>query len=119
LQTLLVERRGVITFYEDLRFTDPVFAAFQWLGARGLNGGYRATKDAKLTRASAAGRLARMLRLHGQSWSAPRDSPDAPLLASDLREWLKQAGHGSASTGAPVLDLTQFASAVYQALRPS
>jgi hypothetical protein len=119
LQTLLVERRGAITFYEDLPFTDPAFAAFQWLGARGLNGGYRATKDEKLTRASAAGRLARILRFHGRSWSAPVDNPDAPLLASHLRAWLTRAGYSAASTGESALDLTQFASTVYQAMRPS
>ena len=92
LQALLVERRGVITFYEDLPFTDPAFAAFQWLGARGLNPGYRADKGAKLTRAEASGRLVRILKLHGKTWSAPADRPDAPLLAADLRHWLKQAG---------------------------
>ena len=32
LQRLLVERRGVATFYEDLKFDHPTFAAMQWLG---------------------------------------------------------------------------------------
>ncbi|MBM3759790.1 MAG: FAD-dependent oxidoreductase [Acidobacteria bacterium] len=50
LQKLLVERKGVITFFEDLPFDDPDFAAFQWLGARGLNLGYRATPDKVLTK---------------------------------------------------------------------
>lgn len=118
LQALLVERRGVITFYGDLLFTDPDFAAFQWLGARGLNPGYRATKDMKLTRAGAATKLARILKLHGRTWAVPRDNPDAPLVAADLQDWLKQAGYTPASTGASALDLTQFASTVYQALRP-
>ena len=76
------------------------------------------TKDAKLTRADAAGRLARILRFHGRSWTGPRDNPDAPLSASDLRDWLKQAGYRAASTGASALDLTEFASTVYQAMRP-
>ena len=118
LQALLVERRGVITFYEDLPFTDPAFAAFQWLGARGLNPGYRATRDVKLTRAGGAVRLARILRLHGKTWTAPRDNPDAPLLAADLEAWLKLAGYTSSSNASSALDLTQFASTVYQALRP-
>jgi hypothetical protein len=116
LQALLVERRGVITFYEDLPFTDPAFAAFQWLGARGINPGYRATKDAKLTRGAAAGRLARILKMHGKTWTAPRDNPDAPLLPRDLQDWLKQTGYTSPSTGASALDLGQFATTVYQAL---
>jgi hypothetical protein len=98
LQTLLVERRGVITFYEDLPFTDPAFAAFQWLGARGLNGGYKATKDVKLTRAEAAERLARILKLHGQS-------------SRDMQARLEKA------LDSPDLDLKQFALSVYQALR--
>jgi hypothetical protein len=51
LQKLMVERKGVITFFEDLRFDDPDFAAFQWLGARGLNKGYTATPDKQLTQA--------------------------------------------------------------------
>jgi hypothetical protein len=99
LQALLVERRGVITFYEDLPFTDPAFAAFQWLGARGLNGGYKATRDVKLTRDDAAKKLARILKVHGP-------------ISRGLRARLEKA------TEAPDLDLTQFATAVYQALRP-
>jgi hypothetical protein len=51
LQKLLVERKGVITFFEDLPFNDPDFPAFQWLGARGLNKGYLATPDKMLTQA--------------------------------------------------------------------
>ena len=116
LQALLVERRGVITFYEDLPFTDPAFAAFQWLGARGLNPGYRAAKDAKLPRGDAAGRLARILKFHGKTFAAPHDNPDAPLLAADLQDWLKKAGYTPPSTGASALDLTQFATTVHQAL---
>jgi hypothetical protein len=99
LQALLVERRGVITFYEDLPFTDPAFAAFQWLGARGLNGGYKATKDARLTHADAAEKLARILKVHG---------PISPGLQARLAK----------ATEAPDLDLTQFATTVYKALRP-
>ncbi len=118
LQVLLVERRGVITFYEDLPFADPAFAAFQWLGARGLNRGYKAAKDTKLTRGDAAERLTRILKWQGQSWPAPQDNPGAPLLASDLQGWLKQAGRDAALSGSPALDLTQFATALYQALRP-
>jgi hypothetical protein len=119
LQALLVERRGVITFYEDLPFTDPDFAAFQWLGARGLNPAYIAGKDAKLNRADAAARLVRILKWQGKIWNAPRDRAESPVLASDLHEWLKQAGYSSAAAGGPVeIDLKQFASIVYRALRP-
>jgi hypothetical protein len=100
LQALLVERRGVITFYEDLPFTDPDFAAFQWLGARGLNGGYNATKDAKLSGADATQRLARILKSHGQT-------------SREVQARLEKAAGGQD------LNLKQFATTVYQALRPS
>lgn len=51
LQKLLVERKGVIAFFEDLPFSDPDFPTFQWLGARGLNKGYLAAPDKILTQA--------------------------------------------------------------------
>jgi len=92
LQSLLVERRGVVTYYDDLPFTDPSFAAFQWLGARGLNPGYKATKDRKLTAADAAAKLARIGKYNGK---VPPEglSVEGPTL-------------------------TTFATAVYKALRP-
>ncbi len=65
LQALLVERRGVITYYGDLPFTDPDFAAYQFLGARGLNPGYKANKDEKLNPTLAASRLERIQKYHG------------------------------------------------------
>jgi hypothetical protein len=117
LQALLVERRAVITFYEDLPFTDEAFAAFQWLGARGLSPGYRADKGAKLTRADGAARLARILKMEGKAWAPPKGIADAPLAASELGSWLKQAGYKAAAGGSADLDLTQFAVAVYGALR--
>ena len=90
----------MITFYDDLPFTDSSFAAFQWLGARGLNTGYKAIKGAKLNRADAAERLSRILKLHGQTSAA-------------LQTWLKEAISQSD------IDLTQFAAKVYQTLRPT
>jgi hypothetical protein len=98
LQTLLVERRGVITFYDDLPFTDEAFAAFQWLGARGLNVGYRAVKDERLTRTEAAERLERILKAQGQV----------------LGEAARKAREAVSETR-----LTEFATKVYQALRPA
>jgi hypothetical protein len=118
LQALLVERRGVVTFYEDLPFTDPDFAAFQWLGARGLNPGYRATKAMKLSRGEAAGRLERILKFHGKRWTAPEVVADAPLRAADLQTWLKQAGYETSAGRADSGDLAGFAATVYAALRP-
>ena len=100
LQALLVEQRGVITFYEDLPFTDPAFAAFQWLGARGLNLGYMATKDSRLTRADALVRLARIVKLHGKA-------------SANLEGWVRQA---DTTTD---IGLTEFATKVYESLRPA
>ena len=59
LQHCLVERGSVITHYDDLPFDHPAFAAFQWLGTRGLNPGYLAHPDMKLSRAAAAERSGR------------------------------------------------------------
>ncbi len=121
LQALLVERRGVVTFYEDLSFTDNSFAAFQWLGARGLNTGYRAAKDTKLTQREGAERLARILGFAGSRWAAPNGVTDAPLLASELTVWLKNAGYKgtvqAAGSSAGQLDLAGFAAMVYAAMR--
>src|SRR5262249_45812885 len=104
--------------YEDLPFTDPDFAAFQWLGARGLNPGYRATKAMKLSRGEAAGRLERILKFHGKRWTAPEVVADAPLRAADLQTWLKQAGYETSAGRADSGDLAGFAATVYAALRP-
>jgi hypothetical protein len=123
LQTLLVERRGVITFYEDLAFDDGAFAAFQWLGARGLNGGYRASKQSQVTRGDGTDSLARILRSEGKSWVPPRENRQEPLRASELRAWMKQAGYsedvGPASGGSDAsLDGAGFATYLYSRLKP-
>lgn len=124
LQSLLAERHGVITFYEDLHFNDPAFAALQWLGARGLNTGYRASKDSLMTRGNGADRLARILKAEGKSWEPPTDNRQEPLRTSDLRAWMKQAGY-LAGTGPTSevpdspLDLAGFATYLYGRLKPS
>ncbi len=116
LQKILVECRGVITFYEDLPFDDPAFPAFQWLGARGLNPGYRAEKGRKLSQRDGAVRLARILKYHGKPWTAPASAGDAPLGAADLAGWLKQAGYNAAAPSPGPLDLAGFAGITYAAL---
>jgi hypothetical protein len=89
LQSLLVERKGVITFYEDLPFTDPAFAAFQFLGARGLNPGYKALKGTKLTQAEANERQARIAKYHGKPAKLANPPQDLTALATDLYKALK------------------------------
>lgn len=77
LQKILVEQKGVITFFEDLPFNDPDFAAFQWLGARGLNKGYRATPDKVLTQADIDDIRSRI--------------PGAPATQGTMREFARAA----------------------------
>ena len=123
LQALLVERRGVITFYDDLPFDHPRFASLQWLGARGLNPGYRALHATRLTCGGGAERLARVLKFAGKAWEPPRDELQEPLRASGLVRWLREAGYpvtpdGSADAPGAPLDVAEFASLVYAALKP-
>lgn len=117
LQRLLVERRGVITFYEDLPFEHRAFAAFQWLGARGLNKGYAAQPDALLTRGEAWESLERVLAREGKRWSPPAGNLDAPLRPADLRRELRRAGYAvrAAKSDAP-MTREQFAVSVYAAV---
>lgn len=118
IQRILVERRGVIAFYEDLPFDHPHFAAFQWLGARGLNPRYEATPDLAMTRRHGWTKLARILATEGRTWSAPDDRPDEPLQSADLDGWLRAAGFTPAA--GPDLPgphtLAGFAERVYRAL---
>jgi hypothetical protein len=116
LQQMLVERGAVVTFYEDLPFNDPDFAAFQYLGARGLNPGYRAGKDEMLTREAGFTRLRRILAHEGNSWNNPPGEPGAPLTGAALSEWLNAAGYRPAGGDGEPLSLAAFASAVYRAL---
>lgn len=122
LQSLLVERKGVVTFYEDLPFADPAFPAMQYLGARGLNPGYRAEKESPLTETAAANRLARILHFEGKTWR-PLVAPEAnPLTVQRLSGWLQDAGYpnpgATASENGAALLLKDFATIVYAALKP-
>jgi len=123
LQQLLAARQGVITFYNDLKFDDPSFPAFQWLGARGLNPGYDAAPGVKLTRHDGAMRLARVLGFEGKTWSEPAGDPNTALQGSELARWLKNAGYkpqlvDPAELKSEALTLAQFADLTYRALRP-
>lgn len=117
LQHILVERGAVVTFYHDLAFNDSDFPAFQYLGARGLNPGYRAEKETPLTRAAGAERLARILQQEGKVWSAPGGEPGANLTGGELATWLTAAGlPAGGAAGDSQLDLAAFARAVYRSL---
>lgn len=120
VQRILVARRGVITFYDDLPFDHPQFAAFQWLGARGLNPRYEATPALRMTRSHGWVKLGRILRAEARAWKEPEDRPEAPLTADDLAGWLREAGlppgRAAAGTESDPLDLARFAAIVYESL---
>lgn len=121
LQTLLVERRGVISFYDDLPFTDDAFPAFQWLGARGLNRGYKAEKNTPLTEADAAERFDRVLQqLRKEPLRLPVRGNES-LTAVTLRNWLESSGYRPAAVGSEgnkALTLADFAKSIYAAVKP-
>ena len=120
LQRLLVERRGVITYYDDLPFDHPAFAAFQWLGARGLNKGYLAEPERRLSRRDGWEKLTRILQAEGQRCPTPAGELGAKLTGTEMVQWLIEAG--GRKVDAPslppdqALTLQQFASLVYQSL---
>lgn len=122
LQALLVERRAVVTFLEDLPFADEAFAALQWLGARGFNVGYRADKEAGLTERDAADRLGRVLTSLGKNWQAPELGAEKPLSMATVSGWLQEAGYpaptasATESTAHPTT-VEQFATVLYRAIR--
>ena len=121
LQTLLVERRGVICFYEDLPFTDDAFPAFQWLGARGLNKAYRAEKNASLTEGDAAEHFGRILQHLKKDPLRSRVRSNEALTAATLGTWLESSGYRRGALeneGSNPLTLGDFARAIYAATRP-
>jgi hypothetical protein len=112
----------VITHYDDLPFDHSAFAAFQWLGARGLNLGYRAQPELKLTRRGGWERLSRVLQAEQRPWKQPSDAPDAPLLGKDVAQWLGEAGLPTddaelQTLGDRELQLAQFVTLVYHAFQ--
>ena len=118
MQALLVERRGVITFYEDLAFTDERLAAMQWLGARGFGKGYRADVSNALTRAEAADRVMRVLAHEGKRWVEP--AGDGELHEAEVIGWLRKAGYPrdvAAAVRSP-LDVGGLARILYAMMRP-
>jgi ribulose 1,5-bisphosphate synthetase/thiazole synthase len=93
LQQGLLANGGTITYFEDLEGTPETFSAFQWLGARGLNKGYRAESEKRLSRTDGAERLRRIFEVMELKWTDPTDSKMSdPLQADDVKLWLRSAG---------------------------
>jgi hypothetical protein len=121
LQHLLVARGSVITHYDDLPFDHPAFAAFQWLGARGLNPGYQARPEMKMSRTAAAERFGRVLEVEKRPWHPPTQIDDQPIQGREVADWLRQAGlEVNFPEMVPLLqrelNLTQFASLLYRSI---
>jgi hypothetical protein len=81
VQRILVGRRGVITYFEDLKFDHPSFASMQYLGARGLNKGYDAKPEAAISPAEAAEARQRMMRAD-PSLHLPEIGSTGPVLTN-------------------------------------
>jgi hypothetical protein len=124
LQLALVEAGAVVTHYNDLPFDHPAFAALQFLGARGLNPGYKATPNLKLSRKSGWIKLERLLGYMDVQWTPPGDEPDRPLVGSEVVAWLDQLGWQTPDgVAGPLsnqrLNLGQFSELVYQTYKAS
>lgn len=118
LQAQLVERGAVVTFFADLPFGDPDFAAMQWLGARGLNKGYRADKDTPLTEGDGAERLNRILAASGSEKRVQASAPAQALTRETLAGWLREADYTPvAGEETLAMNVGRFAAAVYRAMR--
>jgi hypothetical protein len=101
LQAILVQQRGVLTFFEDLPFDHPAFPAYQYLGARGWNNGYKAELREPLTREYALAALGRVFATEGRRWSAPANTSGPTFNAKDLRQELERAGYRIPANWAP------------------
>jgi hypothetical protein len=124
LQKILVERRGVITFFADLPFNDPAFPALQFLGARGLNKGYVASGASRLSAGAGWEALSRVFAAEARIWRSPQGDPASPLRAAEVVAQLKKAGYrvdgkGKSPDPAEPLTLAQFATLVYQSVAPN
>lgn len=124
LQAILVQQRGVLTFFEDLPFDHPAFPAYQYLGARGWNTGYKAELNEPLTREYALAALGRVFATEGRRWSPPANASGSYFTANDLKQELRRAGYrlpSNWSTASPNDALTRetCAKLTFQAIAPA
>jgi ribulose 1,5-bisphosphate synthetase/thiazole synthase len=125
IQQDLLANGGAITYFEDPPATAETFTAFQWLGARGLNKGYRADLKQRLSRADGAERLRRMFEVMEVKWAEPNDSKMSdPLQAEEVKLWLRSAGFkigmvDRASSAPDGLTCEEFALLLYRFLAPA
>jgi hypothetical protein len=125
LQKALVEDGGVITYMEDLESANEAFAACQWLGARGLNSGYRAETQKILTVAEGAERLRRILRTTStKGIFSPGGDGSGPLTMKQVTTWLEACGIRAVKPKQNLnsqngITVAEFAMQIYAAMAPS
>jgi len=118
LQQQIVEQRGVVTYIEDVKFSDPDFAAFQWLGARGFNQGYVAKPEQSLSTEEAAGAFQRVMLASGKSWKPPVNV-DGQMSGHALQKWLLDAGYslsGEKAFGSGEFTVRQMAAVLFSVM---
>jgi hypothetical protein len=118
LQQQIVAQQGVVTYIEDVKFSDPDFAAFQWLGARGFNQGYVAKPEQSLSTAEAAGAFQRVMFASGKSWKPPVNV-DGQMSGHALQKWLLDAGYslsGEKAFGSGEFTVRQMAAVLFSVM---
>lgn len=120
LQSILVRQRGVLTFFDDVPFDHPSFAALQWLGARGLNRGYTARPQETLTREEALASLGRIFAAEARTWKPSRPGSADAFTGGDLEAELRAAGYRAKITdGKSPLTVERFAAFLFHAMQGS
>jgi hypothetical protein len=118
LQQHIVAQQGVVTYLEDVSFSDPEFAALQWLGARGFNAGYNAKPDQSLSTSVAATAFQRVMLASGKSWKMPANV-DGPMSSQALQKWLLDAGYslpGEKDFGSSEFTVRRMASILFSVM---
>lgn len=89
LQLEITRQGGIVTYFEDIQPGDPDFAAFQLLGARGFNTGYRAEADSMISVRKAIQALKRVSDNSSVKWDLPSSSSGKLLTFNDLSAWIE------------------------------
>lgn len=116
LQRRLAEAGCVVTYYDDLKLDDPDFAPFQFLVARALNPGYKATPDRKLTQAEAAKKLSRIFSHANIKWTAS-EAPEDPLTSASLTKMIQGVLPVNAEVNDHPFTLRDFTRIIYNAMK--
>jgi hypothetical protein len=129
LQQSLLADGGTITYFDDFQGGSEAFTAFQWLGARGLNSGYLAKSQKRLSRREGAERFRRIMEQVGHKWTGDLDEgTHGPLKYEDVATWLRSVAlkvpgpdENSIDLGTPTdgIKCEEFALLLYHSLAPA